>query len=792
MQHLEEVVLEKKLDPKSKSIDDGLWRKLLKVHFKRILVSLVGFVLSRISFYQLNPIAIAYYSVVYLDKSSRMWIFLSTVIGFATILPILDFVKYFLIIMLMITFNTYLEVRGKKVTLIVSTCVSAVSTFVINYAFVFLQGNLGYFTTLAILESIIVITFGLIYFKSVSYMLSNERKMPLTNEQIISFGILVTTIIIGLMNIEILNYSVTEIAIFSSILYFAYSFGVGIGAVVGLLIGTVLVTIGLMSPLMVGALGIIGLLSGLFREVGRIGSAIGLTLGTILLGYYYTPELLGYDITRALIISIAIFLFMPKQWITRIGAEKEKVIISNEYYKNRFQSLIKERLNIFSESFQKLAETFTSISDKRSGLTQQEVNQIFDEVAEKVCKNCSMCSLCWQKEFYDTYKAAFSILGAAEKKGRIQKNDIPDDFYNKCIKLDEFIITTNRLFELFKINLSWHNRIIESRELVSEQLIGVSNIIDNFAEELYANINSEKRLEKDLEIELKKYPVIIKSIIVVEKQNKKEVYITLRSSNQAIGSKEFLPVVSKVMKKKMRLDESSKYTVDKEYVTLKFNEEKLFRTIQGLARATKEGEKVSGDNFSFLELQNGQTILSLSDGMGTGLKACRESEAVIELLEQFMEAGFDKKTAIKMINSVLVLKSNEHSFSTLDMSVVDLHTGICEFIKIGAGPTFIKRKDSVEIIKSTSLPVGVLNTVDFDTTTKKLYEGDFLIMVTDGIVDADSEMIEKEYWIEEILQEINSKNPQEIAEYILERAKNKYGNKVQDDMTVLVSRIWKK
>ena len=41
--------------------------------------------------------------------------------------------------------------------------------------------------------------------------------------------------------------------------------------------------------------------------------------------------------------------------------------------------------------------------------------------------------------------------------------------------------------------------------------------------------------------------------------------------------------------------------------------------------------------------------------MGSGIAAYRESELVIDLLEQFLEAGFSKETAVRMINSALLV-----------------------------------------------------------------------------------------------------------------------------------------
>jgi stage II sporulation protein E len=183
--------------------------------------------------------------------------------------------------------------------------------------------------------------------------------------------------------------------------------------------------------------------------------------------------------------------------------------------------------------------------------------------------------------------------------------------------------------------------------------------------------------------------------------------------------------------------------------------------------------------------------MTLSDGMGTGEAACEESESVVELLEQFIEAGFRKESAIKLINSILVLKSEEQTFSTIDLSVINLYTGECDFIKIGASTTFIKRNNRVETISSTTLPVGVLNQVDYEAITKKLYDGDFVIMVTDGVIDCIPGN-EKERFLEEFILDLRMNNPKEVANAVLNQALELNQWVPKDDMTVLVAGFWKK
>jgi stage II sporulation protein E len=184
-------------------------------------------------------------------------------------------------------------------------------------------------------------------------------------------------------------------------------------------------------------------------------------------------------------------------------------------------------------------------------------------------------------------------------------------------------------------------------------------------------------------------------------------------------------------------------------------------------------------------------MLALSDGMGTGKDAGDESEMVMSLLEQMIESGFKAETAIKLINSSLVLKSDRQTFSTIDMSIINLFTGMCEFIKIGAAAAFIKRDNWVETISSTTLPIGMFGSVDYDTVTKKLYEGDVVIMVTDGALDSLKEE-NKEAAMEQLILEIKSKNPQEIANRILDKTLSQTNFTPMDDMTVITAGIWLK
>jgi stage II sporulation protein E len=254
-------------------------------------------------------------------------------------------------------------------------------------------------------------------------------------------------------------------------------------------------------------------------------------------------------------------------------------------------------------------------------------------------------------------------------------------------------------------------------------------------------------------------------------------------------------VISKTLGRRMKKDEKNCLVTKESGKTvckLGLVEEQQFCLTSAVARAAKDGGKECGDSYSFMELKNGQCILALSDGMGSGRKAMEESAAAIDLLEEFVETGFDKDTAVKMINSVLLLKFNDESFSTLDICSVDLYSGEAEFMKIGASSTFLVRNGEVSVIRSWSLPVGILNNVDLDITKKQLKDGDMLVMVTDGVLDAAGDDEDKDDWVADALRNMTAKNPQDVADLLISAAKAKSGGAANDDMTVLASRFWEK
>ena len=343
-----------------------------------------------------------------------------------------------------------------------------------------------------------------------------------------------------------------------------------------------------------------------------------------------------------------------------------------------------------------------------------------------------------------------------------------------------------------KVHAAWNARMDEQRVAVATQLTEISEIMEGAIRRAY-DTKEDTSLERQLKRLLYKRGILLKKVYVYDnEEQRKEVYLTIRTrKKRCISNKDAAECLSEAMGSPMMPSHEARAFVRNEFTSTCFVEKTNFEVVYGVERCVGDYQQISGDSFSFLQKEEGQFLASLSDGMGTGLNAYQESEKVVDLLEQFLEAGFSKETAVKMINSALVLRDQGKTFSTIDISSIDLYSGVCEFLKIGAATSFIKRGNWVEAITSTSLPAGVFQQTDYEKTCRKLYDGDMVIMVTDGVLDV-LPVEHQEKLMKDIILEHQTNNPKELADYILDRVRQYKNGRFLDDMTVLVMGIWKR
>ena len=764
-----------------------------KLDFRNVVIAVVGAVINRSVLLMMNPFGIAYFACAYMYKPGRLLVAAASAVGMATAMPPGILLKYIGVILGIAAAVKVLEMRKKALTPLKMALICGIFITIAGFAYsVGLNGleraNVGQLALISSLEGVVSFAMVFVFDRAIRIFLFHKNDRLLSNEDQIGLGITIALCVFAFRNFLMNTHSVFETLILFVILYIGYCYGAGGGAIAGACIGSVM-AYQQSDVSLPGFMAMIGILAGAFREKGRLASGLTFMAGVILTGYLGVPWLLDTASIQGVIAAVLVFLLLPEGLIAR---RKNALPSVESPDAPSGQELTKSRLKGFSESFKKLADTFNAGVSPRSCLSQEEMDAAFDELTRNVCGKCSRCDYCWEKEYYETYNAASNILDYYSKNGDMARSELPLSFKKRCINIDRFLNETSRVMEVAKLNLNWRNRMMESRLAIAGQLGEVAEIIEDFSQELDADVVVDRPEIAALRQRMALSKVNVKSLTVARKPNNRQsIYMVAKMRRgRCMTAKEICGLIREVFGKEFILAKGCRMVISKEFNTYEFVEGIHLKTIEGVACAVKNQEEVSGDSYMFMPLSGGQMIMSLSDGMGSGKLASEDSEYIIDLLEQLLDTGFGKQSAVRLINSLMFLRSDQKAFSTIDISILDLYSGICEFVKAGASTTYIKHKTGVEAIRSETLPVGAFTQADYEGTSRHMEDGDMIIMITDGIIN-QIEGEDKEETLGEYIRQLDGVSPQETANAILKYAMAESKYAINDDMTVLTCGVYK-
>ena len=339
----------------------------------------------------------------------------------------------------------------------------------------------------------------------------------------------------------------------------------------------------------------------------------------------------------------------------------------------------------------------------------------------------------------------------------------------------------------------WQKRLMENKELMVAHLQEMAQIMTGLAEETRRCVPMGERRLKQIAHALKEVDIQIRNLYLIENETGRiEVSLTMKNIKENhLSAEDVGDLLSVLLGMHLVSAQDNAFFIGMDWQTFYYVEEAKFHVLTGIAKAVKETERISGDNYAFFEKDTGNLTAVLSDGMGSGEKACADSTMVVELMQKFLEAGFQMEVAIKMINSALLGEGENANMSTLDLCSLDLYNGECRFVKVGSASSYIKRQHLVDRISSGNLPLGIFQKPDMEAVSRTLMDGDYIIMVSDGVLDALSQGIGEDM-LSELIGGSNLKNPGEMANALLNFCIHQCRGHIRDDMTILVIGIWKK
>ncbi len=335
----------------------------------------------------------------------------------------------------------------------------------------------------------------------------------------------------------------------------------------------------------------------------------------------------------------------------------------------------------------------------------------------------------------------------------------------------------------------WELLLRESRRMLSMQYQELADMLSELSEGFADGLAGSRESRDRIKERLAKEGIRLRQIIFVPVQEmRREIHLVARVQKGPNRlADEVGHILSEMLAEVYVPGENCQRIIGQEYGYFVFHQKEPYRLITGAVRAAKHTGEPSGDNYVIVKPCFGEAALAISDGMGTGENACYGSAFVIELLELMLQSGFRKNTMISLLNSVLLLLQEERAYATVDMCLLDLFRGVATFVKSGAATAYIKRDDFVEVVEDSGLPVGMLPEIRPVVTEKKLYHGESIIIMSDGVMDCFPE--EGENGLRQVIREMKAGTPQDMAGALLLLALKQNNYEPKDDMTVLVARL---
>lgn len=654
----------------------------------------------------------------------------------------------------------------------------------------FIQGyEFGINITLTLLNIIVIIPVYYVIKYGVKCIEEFNSNYYFDTEDILSIGIILCLVIAGIGRVSIEGVGFRNIFAYMLIILVAYiggstyggAFGISMGVIVGLSFGDAMESIALYS--------LIGLISGIFKENGKIFVMLAYIM-TYIGSALYLQNLNIYSITEV-VVAGGLFLAFPNKLLKNAEIELDigkKKNAKNEIELSEIKGEFADKIKGLGIALNIVSETLENMTSNQTLMYKNKSAALIENLTNRVCIDCIRARTCWDRDFNITYKAFEELIRGCEENRIL----FPHQLEKTCEEKFQLIKSTDSLVTKLRSNEIMKDRLEEGRLIVATHLKNVANSLDEMFLSFKKDVSVDEDLGRILMKGLNKNSIYPKNIFCYRDINGRiKIKFNLQNCDGSnYCNKVILTKINEIMNVNMSISEDScKISPNCNDCSIIFEETPNFNMISYGAMSTKTTEEYSGDSYSFGKDNNGRYITIISDGMGSGPQAARESLATVNIIEKYIEVGFNVEIAINMVNAIMAMKFEEdEEFSTLDLNVVDLYSGEASFTKIGGVASFVKRGKSVKTIMSNIPPFGLVDKIEIDKVNVKLKNGDIIIMVSDGVIDINKNSMGDYSWIEEYLKE-GVKDPKKLAQDILEKAKQLSDGKPKDDMTVVVSKV---
>ena len=597
----------------------------------------------------------------------------------------------------------------------------------------------------------------------------------------ISLLVLLSSILMSLSGMVILEtVSLGRVLSILLVLMLACRGGALCGAAAGLLLGGAMDAVSGGGVFYAFAYGFSALVAGMFSRNGRLLFLVSYILCGALSVILSAASALHLELLYENFAASVILLVLPNTLLNQVGMLlKSAQSSSGESGLRRYTA---RRVRRMAEAFEDLYATVDrSLS---ANCNDEDHSQVFDRAAEHVCSKCKNKTDCWNGSYLDTLSVFNDVSSQIGSNGILRREDLPQHFLDRCLHVDSLVSAVNGELRGQMYRRQFSARMKENRAAAYAQYLDLSEILSTVSEDLVNAYGPDPLAQRRLLRYLSAMDVDADVAVFRDRSGRLHIVLESVKLKRLMEEPGSLDRISEVVGVRLCRPSSADEAAEGRITLL---EAEPLSVSVGVASLKKSGETVSGDRGTYFKTEQGILCIMLSDGMGSGENAAKESVAAIRILERFLRTGVDPGLAMKMLNSVMLLKnSDEWGFATVDLLCIDLFSGNAAFYKYGAAPSYIKGARQIRRVRCESLAAGLSCAgAAPDVVKLRLHPGNIALIASDGVIAETNDN-----WIRKLLSETETDNMKLLAKETLKSALKQYG--ASDDMTVLAVRLEKR
>lgn len=519
-----------------------------------------------------------------------------------------------------------------------------------------------------------------------------------------------------------------------------------------------------------------GVVSGAFSPLGKTGCAVSFLL-TFSATTLFTGEINSLQSIITAAAAAVVFFLIPEKLYkkVRLFLRENKVTARESTYRKN----VSTRLSETAETVEMICEGMNKVSENLKKIDASYDRNIFCRVKQEVCSECEKREKCWENSFQYTMRG-FEEISKNYRDGKAF-SDTPFGklFLEKCRKNGDLQKSLLQNFRRYDEKLREEIRLDEKRKLMSEQMDCMSEMLKDFSKMFSKSPLVDNELSAEIKNIFSSFSVrCTKALCVVDTEGNMTIEANCKKIDREIDRRRLKEEIERASLRKFS-DPEIDFTETGTCIT--FRQKPWLRMKVGKIQLSSEDSPICGDCLREFTDEFGNRTLILSDGMGTGGRAAVDAAIAAEYFGGLVEKNVSYDNALKIINSVLELKSTNESLATIDAVHFNLFSGKVEFYKAGAAVSFVRKNGECSVIESASLPAGILDSVSFAKEKVMLSKGDIVVMVSDGVTTGKTD------WIKEEIEKFSSSNPDILAQKIAGKVCDKMQGEKRDDITVVVS-----